>query len=134
MHFCENILIPLSGNRKYLLKRDRRIQTTSISKQSGLFFEVPAMQTNFGDYFPSSGNSTVYLDIETTGLDRHIDITTIALYDGQEIKTYVQGQNLDDFIEEIQRYKVIVRYNGKSVLMFRFIEHLFQYPTRTMPK
>jgi uncharacterized protein YprB with RNaseH-like and TPR domain len=57
----------------------------------------------------------VYLDIETTGLDRYFnDITTIALFDGNEIKTYVQGQNLEDFIEDIQKYKVIVTYNGKS--------------------
>ena len=78
-------------------------------------FQSACLQTNPGDSFPSSGNSTVYLDIETTGLDRYFnDITTIALYDGHVIKTYVQGQNLDDFIEDIYKYKVIVTYNGKS--------------------
>ena len=67
----------------------------------------------------------VYLDIETTGLDRYFnDITTIALFDGESIQTYVQGQNLDDFIEDIQRYKVIVSYNGKS-FDIPFIEHHF---------
>jgi uncharacterized protein YprB with RNaseH-like and TPR domain len=67
----------------------------------------------------------VYLDIETTGLDLHFNtITTIALYDGQSIKTYVQGQNLDDFIEDIQKYKVIVSYNGKSFDV-PFIENYF---------
>jgi hypothetical protein len=75
--------------------------------------------------FPEFRDSTVYLDIETTGLDRHFnEITTIALYDGQAIKTYVQGQNLDDFIEDIQKYKVIVSYNGKSFDV-PFIEHHF---------
>jgi uncharacterized protein YprB with RNaseH-like and TPR domain len=65
--------------------------------------------------FPEFRETTVYLDIETTGLDRHYnDITTIALYDGESIQTYVQGQNLEDFIEDIQKYKVIVSYNGKS--------------------
>jgi uncharacterized protein YprB with RNaseH-like and TPR domain len=67
----------------------------------------------------------VYLDIETTGLDRYFnDITTIALYDGQCIKTYVQGQNLDDFIEDIQNYRVIVSYNGKS-FDIPFLEQYF---------
>jgi hypothetical protein len=65
--------------------------------------------------FPEFRESTVYLDIETTSLDRYFNtITTIALYDGQSIKTYVQGDNLDDFIDDIQQYKVIVSYNGKS--------------------
>ena len=52
------------------------------------------------------------------------DITTIALYDGESIQTYVQGQNLEDFIEDIQKYKVIVSYNGKS-FDIPFIEHYF---------
>ena len=65
-------------------------------------FQSACQQINPGDSFPSSGIPLVYLDIETTGLDRHYQsITTIALYDGHEIKTYVHGQNLDDFIDEI---------------------------------
>ena len=64
--------------------------------------------------FPEFRKSTAYLDIETTGLDSWSNtITTIALYDGQFIFTYVQGQNLDDFKEDIKRYKVIVTYNGR---------------------
>jgi len=75
--------------------------------------------------FPDFRDSTAYLDIETTGLDRHFnEITTIALYDGRAIKTYVQGQNLDDFVEDIQQYKVIVSYNGKSFDV-PFIENYF---------
>jgi len=75
--------------------------------------------------FPEFRESTVYLDIETTGLDRYFnEITTIALYDSQVIKTYVQGQNLDDFVDDIQQYKVIVSYNGKSFDV-PFLEHHF---------
>jgi uncharacterized protein YprB with RNaseH-like and TPR domain len=67
-----------------------------------------------------------YLDIETTGLDRYFnDITTIALYDGQATKTYVQGQNLNDFVDDIQKYKVIVTYNGKCFDIL-FIENHFK--------
>jgi len=73
--------------------------------------------------FPEFRDSIVYLDIETTGLDRYFnDITTIALYDGESIQTYVQGQNLENFIEDIQKYKVVVSYNGKS-FDIPFIEH-----------
>jgi len=58
-------------------------------------------------------------------IGRHYQsITTIALYDGQKIKTYVNGQNLDDFIEDIEQYKVIVTYNGKS-FDIPFIESFF---------
>jgi uncharacterized protein YprB with RNaseH-like and TPR domain len=62
------------------------------------------------------GEFTAYLDIETTGLDSWGNsITTIALYEGKSIFTYVNGQNLDKFEEDIQRYKVIVSYNGKML-------------------
>jgi len=56
-----------------------------------------------------------YVDIETTGLSRyHNQITTIALFNGKESKVFVQGQNLNDFLDEIKKYKVMVTYNGKT--------------------
>ncbi len=59
--------------------------------------------------------STAYIDIETTGLGDYGDIiTTIALYDGREIKHYINGKNLDEFKHDIMEYKVIVTYNGKT--------------------
>ena len=70
-------------------------------------------------------SATVYLDIETTGLGGPGDvITTIALYDGQQIKHYVNGENLNDFPEAIRDYQVIVTYNGKT-FDIPFIENYF---------
>ena len=40
-------------------------------------------------------------------------MTTVAVYDGTSIFTYVQGQNLSKFEEDIQKFKVLVTYNGK---------------------
>ncbi len=56
---------------------------------------------------------TAYLDIETTGLEADCTISTIAVYNGSTMVTYVNGQNLDDFIDDIHRYKLLVTYNGK---------------------
>jgi len=57
----------------------------------------------------------VFLDIETTGLNMWgFEITTIALYNGESISYYIKDQNLDDFLDEIKKYKCIVTYNGKS--------------------
>lgn len=65
--------------------------------------------------FPLYRDSVAYLDIETTGLSftDHC-ITTISLYDGKEVFTYVQGENLADFAEDIGRYQMLVTYNGKA--------------------
>ena len=59
-------------------------------------------------------SSTAYFDIETTGLEPGFcDITTIALFDGRRIKTFVNGKNLESFCDEIENYSQIVTYNGK---------------------
>jgi uncharacterized protein len=59
-------------------------------------------------------SGVAYLDIETTGMGAPEDyITTIALYDGKTIRWYVQGQNLEQFEEDIRDYRLIVTYNGK---------------------
>jgi len=55
-----------------------------------------------------------YLDIETTGMSATAVVTTIALYDGQNLRTYVRGENLGDFARDVQAYRLLVTYNGKS--------------------
>lgn len=65
----------------------------------------------FGDF----RDLCVYLDIETTGLGGPWDhITTIALYDGRKISCYVHDDNILQFREDIERYGLVVTYNGKS--------------------
>lgn len=62
--------------------------------------------------YPHFRAQMAYVDIETTGLSRGDKITTIALYDGEKLSTYVRGINLEDFIRDIQRYTLLVTYNG----------------------
>ena len=65
--------------------------------------------------FPEFAHATAFLDIETTGLSGERDyITTIAVYDGDQIYTFVRGQNLDEFADCISRYATLVTYNGKT--------------------
>lgn len=63
--------------------------------------------------FADFRSCVAYIDIETTGLEDP-DITTIALYDGKHIKYYVNGQNLDQFRDDILNYQLIVSFNGKT--------------------
>jgi uncharacterized protein len=57
---------------------------------------------------------TAFVDIETTGLFAGSDtITVIGLFDGKSPKVFVQGINLEDFAEEVQKYSLLVTFNGK---------------------
>jgi uncharacterized protein YprB with RNaseH-like and TPR domain len=123
--FSDDISMPLPGNRKNLLQKGIEESQKHFANQNPAYFSNLLPSNQSWRIFPEFRESTAYLDIETTGLDRHFNnITTIALYDGHTIRAYVQGQNLDDFIEDIQKYKVIVSYNGRSFDV-PFIENYF---------
>lgn len=84
------------------------------SSDAGYFYENLSPCDSWR-MFREFRNSVAYVDIETTGLGAPADIiTTIALYDGSRVFTYVQGENLEEFSEDIRKYKVLVTYNGKT--------------------
>lgn len=103
------------------LKHTGRIEAIRVLEQSldaletnPLFFTEKLASCEHWRIFPHYREQTAFLDIETTGLGSPAEITSIALYDGKKILTYVNGQNLQDFETDIFNYKVLVTYNGKS--------------------
>ncbi len=64
--------------------------------------------------YPHFSHSAAYVDIETTGLGGPSDhITSIALYDGESVRCYVYGRNLEDFARDIRPYSLLVTWNGR---------------------
>lgn len=100
-------------------------QSLSALNDDPLYFTKALPTTESWRIFSHFRHQTAYLDIETTGLDDTAEVTTIALYDGDDVNTYVNGINLDDFVDDIQKYKVIVSYNGKSFDV-PFLENYFR--------
>ena len=90
-----------------------------------LFFSRLLKNADGWRLFPHFRESSAYLDIETTGLGDDAEITTIALYDGDTVATYVNGRNLDDFVSDIEHFKVIITYNGIT-FDIPFIERFFR--------
>ena len=107
--------LPFFSQRKRdLLKQCLEESNEQLSTFNPNFFGERLPPNHHWRIFPEFRELTAYLDIETTGLNFPIhQITTIAVYDGCSIFTYVQGQNLDQFKDDIQKYKVLVTYNGK---------------------
>jgi uncharacterized protein YprB with RNaseH-like and TPR domain len=104
----------LSANKTALLRRHVRESLTRLAQGDARHFYDRLPSREHWRMYPAFRRSIAYVDIETTGLDGPDDyITTIALYDGESIHTYVQGQNLEDFCRDIQRYQLLVTYNGK---------------------
>jgi len=85
-----------------------------LHAQNPQYFEGLLPSNQQWRLFPDFRESIAYLDIETTGMGPPDDhITTISLYDGKSVFYYVNGWNLDELEKDIQRYRVLVTYNGK---------------------
>jgi len=107
--------INLSHNKLESIEQYLQESREHLEAGNPNFFENLLPANQHWRMFPEFRDSTVYLDIETTGLKIWgFEITTIALYDGESISYYVKDENLEDFKKDIKRYKVIVTYNGKS--------------------
>ncbi len=55
-----------------------------------------------------------YLDIETTGLGAWDDVTVVGVYDGANVHTYIHGDNLDELVDDLAQYSLLITYNGAS--------------------
>jgi uncharacterized protein YprB with RNaseH-like and TPR domain len=87
----------------------------ALAKSDHRFFSEALPASEHWRLFKEFLGKTAYIDIETTGLSAdYCQITTIALYDGRDIRHYVNGKNLDKFIGDVRKYDLIVTYNGKG--------------------
>ena len=56
---------------------------------------------------------TAYLDIETTGkVWPGLLVTVAGLYDGQNMRQFVQGDNLQEFPQALAEFDLLVTFNG----------------------
>jgi uncharacterized protein YprB with RNaseH-like and TPR domain len=54
-----------------------------------------------------------YLDIETTGtVWPGLWVTVVGLYDGRNLRQFVQGYNLDKFPQTLREFDLLVTFNG----------------------
>jgi len=105
---------PLSKGRMASLRNCIRRSISHLERDDARHFAGLVPSREHWRLFPQFRHSVAYLDIETTGLGGPSDyVTTIALYDGQAVYTYVRGQNMHAFAEHIVRYQLLITYNGK---------------------
>lgn len=106
--------IPLSAAKAQTLRGVVEESSRALQDRNPHYFADLLPANERWRLFPEFRNSTVYLDIETTGVGsgEHY-ITTIALYDGEKISWYVHNRNLDEFAKDIQQYECVVTYNGR---------------------
>ena len=112
--FTGELPMRFSADRRATIDKTLAASRSHLIDHEPGFFDQGLPVREHWRLFPDFRAATAYLDIETTGMTYIGNpITTIAVYDGTTVKTYVQGRNLDRFLDDIGRYKVLVTYNGK---------------------
>ena len=75
--------------------------------------------------YPEFRHNTAFLDIETTGLSPYYcQITMVGILDADGYSAYVQGENLEDLRAALEKYDMVVTFNG-TTFDLPFIEHFF---------
>lgn len=107
--------LPFGGSKSQKLRSTLEECRNALHNCNPEFFANRLPSQFLWRLFPEFRGCAAYLDIETSGLDgppfNHI--TTASLYDGRELFYYVHGENLDQFPEDLKKYKVLITYNGR---------------------
>jgi uncharacterized protein len=104
-----------SNSRKVYYNRKILEARKALYNLDSLYFKKILPQSEYYRLYDFFKEETVFLDIETTGLDsKNNDITLIGLFDGINTKTMVKGINFDykALKNELQKYKLMVTFNG----------------------
>ena len=93
-----------------------RLEESERHREDGdaWYFEQRLSATDSWRLYSEFRHSAAYVDIETAGGYRgQQHITTIALWDGSEARHYVHGRNLEQFLDDILQYKMLVTFSGR---------------------
>ena len=114
----------IHGKRRYLRTLIQRSDERYKSRDAAYFGKVLPPRENWRLY-SDFRQRAAFVDIETTGLspERGI-ITLIGVLDADGYTAYVHGENLADFREAIERYDLVVTFNG-AAFDLPYIEHHF---------
>ncbi len=105
--------IPISAAKKETILAGIDESNDRLNARDFNFFANALPRSEHWRAYRHFSDSVAYVDIETTGLSpKRDDLTVVGIYDGEDAKTYVHGINLDDIIEELAKYELLVTFNG----------------------
>ncbi|MGP8321129.1 MAG: ribonuclease H-like domain-containing protein [Methanosarcinaceae archaeon] len=118
--------IPIPAAKKETILAGIDESEERLNAQDFEFFACALPGSEHWRTYRHFSDSVAFVDIETTGLSStYNQLTVVGIYDGKDAKTYVQGIDLDDIVDELRKYKLLVTFNGARFDL-PFIKH--NYP------
>ncbi|RPI78678.1 MAG: exonuclease [Desulfobacteraceae bacterium] len=108
--FIERREIVFSPERDAFIEEELRDSRANIGNIA--FFKERLSAHEMWRLYSTFESEVVFLDIETNG--GFDEITLIGLYDGQTARTFINGQNLQEFETAVADFKLVVTFNGSS--------------------
>ena len=104
----------ISQNKKTHIRDFVRKGTDALRNRDISFFADNLPPNEHWRLYHDFRDRTLFLDVETTGLSRYYDdITLIGTFDGRESRIFVKDNNLGDLVKLLEKYDVLVTFNGK---------------------
>lgn len=120
-----------SGIRENLLSEARRAQAALDQNDIGYFVGHFCPQDKWR-ILSEFLDQTSYFDIETSGLDIDASITVIVCWHRGRFHTFVEHENLDDFLDLLDDVKLLASFNGASFDVPRILD-AFHIPRLPCP-
>jgi len=115
-----------SGERDRLIRQE--LESSQAHREDLDFFWQRLPPGEKWRVFSAFQRKALYLDIETSGNFQGCDeITLIGVYDGQEVRTFINGSTLEAFETAVAPDALLITYNGTGFdlpFIRRWFRHL----------
>ncbi len=105
-------------SKRHLRKLKKKIMKykTALKNENFEYFLTEIPSGLVWRAFPNLIRKILYFDVEATGLNKDEDeITTISTYDGENIRCFVNGDNLSDFPDYADEFSAICTFDGERL-------------------
>lgn len=108
-------IIGLSKTKRTIIEDYLDRAEKALDMRDASFFATHLPQKEYWRLYKEFRDKALFLDIETTGLSRYYDKITLigGSNERNKIKIFVRDNNLDEALNYLQNYEMIVTFNGK---------------------
>ncbi|MBZ3936317.1 ribonuclease H-like domain-containing protein [Methanimicrococcus blatticola] len=105
--------LPVSQTKKKAISVGVDESESHLKEKDHCYFAQSLPSAEHWRAYSEFSKDVAFVDIETTGLAPGQDtITVVGIYNREKARTYVQGIDLDEIVDEFSKYKMLITFNG----------------------